>query len=121
MNNRARRRSSAILRRGATPAERIQMAHLIGARRAGQSWFKAAPRVLMTAGRASVGGVPVSVGTYAGAKQVAQESASAWMERELNRPTSSLNHRTVRVAGKPYHWRQDYTGQLKLGSGESPW
>lgn len=44
-----------------------------------------------------------------------------WVDREMHRPTSSLNHRTARFAGKPYHWRQDYTGQLKLAAGESPW
>lgn len=46
---------------------------------------------------------------------------AAWAEQELQRPKSPAHHHTVHVAGKPYHWRQDYTGQLKLAAGESPW
>ena len=49
------------------------------------------------------------------------ESVADWATRELARPHGSAHHRTVTVMGKPYHWRQDYTGQLKLAPGESPW
>lgn len=49
------------------------------------------------------------------------EPLSAWAERELQRPKASAQHRTVLVMGKPYHWRQDYTGQLRLVAGASPW
>lgn len=49
------------------------------------------------------------------------ESVADWAVRELVRPSKTGDHRTVYVLGKPYHWRQDYTGQLKLAAGESPW
>lgn len=48
-------------------------------------------------------------------------SVTAWFDRELQRPKSSAHFRTVLVLDKPYHWRQDYTGQLKLAAGASPW
>lgn len=98
-------------------------------------WFKppAAPR--LTAGRvAEIHGVPAPmVGAVELIKHtfprtvVSQamlddsEPNAEWAARELHRPSSTLNHRTARFAGKPYHWRQDYTGQLKLAAGESPW
>lgn len=117
-------------------------AHALAALRRRATWFKPpAPQVLMTAGRVEINGearpelfVPESrgtvvsklavvhkPGTYEWARLHAHESATAYIGLHLHRPTSSLNHRTARFAGKPYHWRQDYTGQLRLAAGESPW
>lgn len=68
-----------------------------------------------------------SVDSYGGAKARAHafaaqaETAADWAARELHRPKNVANMGTARFAGKPYHWRQDYTGQLKLAPGESPW
>lgn len=101
-------------RRKPTELERIAVAHLIGARRARATWFK---QVTLYATRA----MPSVSTRIFDLEQADHESAAAWLERELHRPASSLNHRTARIAGKPYHWRQDYTGQLKLAAGESPW
>lgn len=81
-------------------------------------WFKAPALPLMTTAARNARAFP---GSYAWAKQEAQETAAQWMDRELHRPGNSQDHGTVRIAGKPYHWRQDYTGQLKLAAGESPW
>lgn len=68
--------------------------------------------------RASDGLIP---GTYEWAKAHAHESATAYVGLNLHRPKYSTNWGTAHFAGKPYHWRQDYTGQLKLAAGESPW
>jgi hypothetical protein len=60
-------------------------------------------------------------GSYEWAKAHAHESATAYVGLNLHRPKFSTNWGTAHFAGKPYHWRQDYTGQLKLAAGESPW
>lgn len=105
-------------RRRASEADRINTAFRIGAVRRGLTWFKPPASVQVTAGR---------VGSYAGAKDRAHafaaqaETAAEWAARELHRPKHTADMTTVRFAGKPYHWRQDYTGQLKLAAGESPW
>jgi len=102
--------------------QRMRLAHTIGAVRRGQAWYNPAPRlpIAMAASR--------SVESFAGAKDRARQTAETftletehWADALLRCPSSSLNHRTARFAGKPYHWRQDYTGQLKLAAGESPW
>ena len=86
------------------------------------AWFKYMDaQVKLYAARTAPAAIRPSVGTYAGAKAAAHESAVAYVERELNRPTSSLNHGSAFIAGRLYHWRQDYTGQLKLAAGASPW
>lgn len=128
------KRITQVGRRARLQNERVQMAHLIGAVRRGQSWFKApaGPKLLMTGTRISIGGTDLTpslleapVGSYAWAKaramEAGQESAAEFVGRELHRPNHSGNHRTARFAGKAYHWRQDYTGQLKLAAGDSPW
>lgn len=126
-------------RRRASEADRINTAFRIGAVRHRLTWFKPpAPRVSLTTGRVSrleVNHVdltpyarPDGVSSYAGAKErahafaaQAQAETEHWADALLNCPPSHLNQRTARFAGKPYHWRQDYTGQLKLAAGESPW
>lgn len=106
------------------------------------NWYKPPPLPVLTAGRAEPGHnhvslspldvhlVPMtnvpSVATYAGAKYRAMRAAAHhasehWATDILEQPSHPLNRRTVRSAGKPYHWRQDYTGQLKLRAGVSPW
>jgi hypothetical protein len=109
----------------------VFLAHAVGRQNAARTpWYRTPPAVpiAMTASRHPIG-------TFAGAKQAAFDAANRavhamvdadtetehWADALLHRPVSSLNHRTVRTAGKPYHWRQDYTGQLKLAAGESPW
>ena len=122
MTDRSRVRAAARRISRFTETERIALAHTIGATRRGQTWFNPAPRlpIAMVASR--------SVESFAGAKDRARQTAEAftletehWADALLRCPSSSLNHRTVRIAGKPYHWRQDYTGQLKLAAGASPW
>jgi hypothetical protein len=99
----------------------VALSQRIGAVRA-RLWFKPpAPKVVMTAGRVQLGDTPIGVGTFAGAKLAAHESAEHWADALLRYPTHPGNRGTARFAGKPYHWRQDYTGQLKLAAGESPW
>lgn len=101
---------------------RIEQGHRIGQLRHKLTWFRLpGPKVQMTAGRVTLDGLDIGVGTFAGAKLAAHDAAERWADALLKCPTSSLNHRTARICGKPYHWRQDYTGQLKLAAGESPW
>lgn len=108
----------------------VFLAHAVGRQNAARTpWFQPPPAVpiAMTAFRHPIG-------SYAWAKSVAHNTdlstvtradmdaqTEHWADALLQCPTSSLNHRTARFAGKPYHWRQDYTGQLKLAAGESPW
>jgi hypothetical protein len=105
--------------------QRMRLAHTIGAVRRGQTWYKAPPAPLprpMTATRvARVTTVDPSVGLFSGAKAAAHRIGEHWADLLLQCPRNPADHRTVRIAGKPYHWRQDYTGQLKLAAGESPW
>lgn len=130
-------------RRRPSEADRINTAFRIGAVRHRLTWFKppAPPApVGLTTGRVSkleVNHVDLTpyarqaslygVNSYAGAKERAHafaaqaETAADWAARELHRPKATGDMYTVRFAGKPYHWRQDYTGQLKLAPGESPW
>lgn len=49
------------------------------------------------------------------------ETNAEWADRELERPTSTLNQGTAHFAGKPYHWRQTYDSGLRLHAGASPW
>lgn len=110
--------------------DRATLAFAHGRRKAAASWFQP-PRI--TAGRwvikgerrpelfvPDAAGVPVHVPYHSGKAAYLAETEH-WADALLKCPTSSLNHRTVRFCGKPYHWRQDYTGQLKLAAGESPW
>lgn len=125
------KRITQVGRRARLQNERVQMAHMIGAVRRGQSWFKApaGPKLTATRGGFSMEAPPVRAtvsdglipGTYEWAKAHAHESASAYVGLNLHRPNHSGNHRTARFVGKAYHWRQDYTGQLKLAAGDSPW
>lgn len=103
-----------------TMEQRAQIAHTIGAVRRGQSWF-AQPRRPLSMVRYDRADVAKLL--EIGVDQVAEGDymTEHWADALLKCPTSSAHHRTVRVAGKPYHWRQDYTGQLKLAAGESPW
>lgn len=107
-------------RRRTSEADRINTAFRIGAVRHRLTWFKPpAPPVLRAERHV--------VSSYAGAKERAHafaaqaETAAEWAARELHRPKHTADMSTVRFAGRPYHWRQDYTGQLKLAPGESPW
>lgn len=126
-------------RRRASEADRINTAFRIGAVRHRLTWFKppAPPTpVGLSSGRVSeVNHVDLTpylrriegVSSYGAAKERAHafaaqaETAADWATRELHRPKATADMSTVRFAGKPYHWRQDYTGQLKLAAGESPW
>ncbi len=124
MTRRTSRRTLVRKQRRFTDTDRIALAHTIGAVRRGQTWFKPPAPQVLTVGR-MVSTQPVS--SYAGAKAHAHafaaqaETAADWAARELHRPKNAGNMATVRFAGKPYHWRQDYTGQLKLAAGASPW
>jgi len=113
------RRTRRAVTRFNSKFDPVFLAHAAGRRNAARTpWFQVRNTLTATRGPVVTGASP---GSYAWAKQHAQETATEWLERELHRPSSSLNHRTARFAGKPYHWRQDYTGQLKLAAGESPW
>ena len=120
MTRRTSRRTLVRKQRRFTDTARIALAHTIGVMRRGQTWFRPPAPVQLTATREPVG-------SYAGAKARAHafaaqaETAADWADRELHRPRHAGNMATVRFAGKPYHWRQDYTGQLKLAAGASPW
>lgn len=119
-------RRTAVVRGQREMYSRVVAAHALAALRHQRTWFKVpalkAARVPWTADQAAAMERLVP-GSYGWAKQAAHRAADAehWADTELHRPASSLNHRTARFAGKPYHWRQDYTGQLKLAAGESPW
>lgn len=115
-------------------AEGIYTSQLIGAARERLFWYKRPAAPKLTARRDStqsalwaMGPAPVRTsdglipGTYEWAKAHAHESATAYVGLNLHRPKYSTNWGTAHFAGKPYHWRQDYTGQLKLAAGESPW
>lgn len=129
-----------LLNRYHRSMSQMQAAHLIAEHRTRRTWFKppAAPKPPeLTAARvAKLHGVPVTltqhdlqVGSYLWAKRTAKGLAEMhdkdtehWADALLKCPLSSLNHGTVRIAGKPYHWRQKpYTGRLSLAAGESPW
>lgn len=98
---------------------RVALSQLRGAVVRGATWFKPpAPAVRPTAGRVSIGGVPIAT-VPATPEELGR--TEHWADTLLHCPSSALNRRTARFAGKPYHWRQDYTGQLKLAAGESPW
>lgn len=127
MTNRATRRTATLMRRRPTLTERITISHLIGERNARRTWYQP-PRL-----RAIRSGLP---GSYGWAKERAHELASLamvqgtpdelgktehWADTLLHCPVLPVNRRTARFAGKPYHWRQDYTGQLKLAAGSAPW
>lgn len=124
-------------RRRPSEADRINTAFRIGAVRHRLTWFQP-PALRAVRGdlvRAGYNGEDLTpylrriegVSSYAGAKERAHafaaraETAAEWAARELHRPKAAADMTTVRFAGKPYHWRQDYTGQLKLAAGESPW
>lgn len=129
-------------RRAATAfTEGIYASQLIGAARERLFWYKrpAAPKLIATGTRVTIGGAELTPyanalavqagsyvdrlvpGSYEWAKAHAHESATAYVGLNLHRPKFSTNWGTAHFAGKPYHWRQDYTGQLKLAAGESPW
>ena len=76
------------------------------------------------------------VGSYNWAKRAATEAAdnallgeladalgtrTHWASIALLAPKATADRRTFHVLGKPYHYQQDYTGQLKLIPGVSPW
>lgn len=113
-------RRTAVVRGQRQTYSRVVAAHALAALRHQRTWFAPPTRPLsmvrMTkADVARIFDVPVELvdeGAY---------PTEHWADTELHRPVSSLNHRTARFCGKPYHWRQDYTGQLKLAAGESPW
>jgi len=141
MTRRTSRRALVRKQRRFTDTDRIALAHTIGAVRRGQTWYRPPAPVQLTASRLELGGqdltphvaprsvtaLDIQVGLYGGAKARAHafaaqaETAADWADRELHRPRHAGNMATVRFAGKPYHWRQDYTGQLKLAAGASPW
>lgn len=102
----------------------LAQAHALAAMRHKATWFKPpAPKVLMTAGRVSIGGKDFSesLRQVQAAVAAAPVQVEHWADTLLHCPPLAGNRRTVRFAGKSYHWRQDYTGQLKLAAGESPW
>lgn len=108
MNERAPRPNAAqtrALNRYATQMGQMQAAHIIGARRHRNTWFNPRPKL------------PIAMTVTADLDLRTEH----WAETLLHCPSNSGNRRTARFAGKPYHWRQDYTGQLKLAAGESPW
>lgn len=107
------------VRRHAPKYHPLAQAHALAALRHKATWFKApAPKVRMTAGRVSIGDIPIAMVPATPAEFGRTEH---WADTLLHCPPLAGNRRTVRFAGKPYHWRQDYTGQLKLAAGESPW
>ena len=91
--------------------DRVFLAHAVGRQRAARTPWYRLPR-LTVARVADAFSVP---------RQLATPEAEHWSETLLHRPVDHRNHSTIRIAGKSYHWRQDYTGQLKLTAGESPW
>jgi hypothetical protein len=115
--------------------QRWQMARLVGAVRWGQVWFKPpAPVTKATATRVEHKDLVVprsqleaQVSAYGVLHSrprdfaTQPESNAEWADRELNRPTSTLNQATAHFAGKPYHWRQTYDSGLRLHAGASPW
>jgi hypothetical protein len=129
MANRRTRRTAALYRRRPTLLERITLSHTIGEMRAARTWFRPPTRPL-----AMAPAVPAihqheawqiqdgANGPYCAAcGESLPVNAEHWADTLLHCPPAHANRRTVRFAGKPYHWRQDYTGQLKLAVGESPW
>lgn len=120
MDQRRARRATDRRTRHFTEADRIAVAHTIGAVRRGQTWF-ATPRRPLSMVRYNPADAAKLLDI--GVAQVAADDymTEHWADALLTCPLSYPNRYTVRVAGKPYHWRQDYTGQLKLAAGESPW
>ena len=107
---------------------RFQMGNVIARARQRAVWFRPpTPKVQISAARIDIN--QVDLAEYARRFQFSAERPAGadkdtehWADALLVAPTSSLNHRTARIAGKPYHWRQrHYTGQLYLAAGDAPW
>lgn len=112
------RRTRRAITRLQSKFDPVFLAHATGRRNAARApWYR---QLVLQASLYAVDPAP-SVSTYGGAKLAAVRAANRAV-LELHRPSSSLNHATVRVAGKPYHWRRAlHTEHLKLVAGESPW
>lgn len=116
-------RAARALPQQAPKFDRLTTALAFAQLRHRHTWFKlpAKPFLDMTARRVEFAGIDLTpvlkpVG-WRGPVGVTEH----WADTLLHCPSLSGNRHTVRFAGKPYHWRQDYTGQLKLAAGESPW